>query len=932
MRIPTATYRLQFNPAFGFADAEKILPYLAELGISDLYASPIFAARSGSTHGYDVVDPNQINPELGSSLAFEQLLRTAQQHRLGWLQDIVPNHMAYDSRNAMLMDVLANGPDSEFLEFFDIEWEHPYDDIKGKVLAPMLGDFYGQCLERGEIQLSYDEAGLTVNYYSLRIPLRMESYSSFIKHDLGRLNRALGRQHPDFIKLLGVLYLLRSLATETSGRQHRDQSAFVKGILWELYRDNPEIKAFIDKNIQIFNGEPGKPESFDLLDELLNDQWFRLAFWKVGAEELNYRRFFTVNELISMRVEDRKVFQRTHELITDLVAQGRFTGLRIDHVDGLYDPAQYLQRLREAVGDTYILVEKILETDEALPQDWPIQGTSGYDALIYLNTLFCQPAHQDRFSAIYARFNDFTAPYHQLVIEKKRLIAEKNLAGDVDNLARLLKRIAGRHRSGRDFTLNGLKRAISEVLVLFPIYRTYITEAGVSDRDRAYVQDVMGQARREIPQLVNELNLIERLLLLEYDESLGEDEKKDWLRFALKIQQFSGPLMAKGIEDTFFYVYNRFVSLNEVGGAPDCFGFDLSVFHAFNQQRQETWPHAMTASSTHDTKRSEDVRSRLNVLSEIPDRWEAAVTAWSELNRAHKGYVSGLAAPDDNDEYFLYQTLVGAYPFTEAEYPAFVQRIKDYVIKAVREAKVHTAWLRPDSDYEAGFLQFIDQILDPTPDNAFLQDLREFQQMVSFYGLFNSLSQVLLKAMMPGVPDFYQGTELWDLSLVDPDNRRPVDFEQRLELLRDLKTAVKTDLPGLLETLLAQRWDGRIKLFLVHQVLQARQQWSALFQDGSYVPLAVAGARSPNVVAFGRRLGDQCAIAVVPRFVTELVPPDCDPLAETVWQDTHLVLPEGFPRTWKNALTQEAIAGSGTLAIADALRQFPVALLVGAEA
>jgi (1->4)-alpha-D-glucan 1-alpha-D-glucosylmutase len=413
MRIPAATYRIQFNSAFGFEAARKIVPYLAELGISDLYASPIFKAREGSTHGYDIVDPNRLNPELGSEEAFDELVNELQEREMGWLQDIVPNHMAYDSQNQFLMDVLENGSDSEYFDYFDIDWEHPYEDIKGKVLTPLLGDFYGQCLENGEIQLKYDESVLSVNYYGLKIPLRIESYASLITYDLGRLTKSLGRQHPDFIKLLGILYILKNIPSETSGKQRKDQANFVKGLLWELYQDKPEVKEFIDQNIQIFNGEAGNSESFNLLENLLSEQFFRLSFWKVGAEELNYRRFFTVNELICLRAEDAKVFEKTHDLITKLVKSGKFTGLRIDHIDGLYHPTEYLTKLREKVGDFYIVTEKIVELErdyfsryEEIPSDWPIQGTSGYDFLNCLNSLFCfsQGENYRRFNNIYGKF------------------------------------------------------------------------------------------------------------------------------------------------------------------------------------------------------------------------------------------------------------------------------------------------------------------------------------------------------------------------------------------------------------------------------------------------------------------------------------------------------------------------------------------------
>ncbi len=482
----------------------------------------------------------------------------------------------------------------------------------------------------------------------------------------------------------------------------------------KLYQENTDIKKIIDENIQYLNGETGDSESFNFLDKLLSEQYFRLSYWKVGAEELNYRRFFTVNELISVKVEDEKVFNKTHDLIFKLARSGKFTGLRIDHIDGLYNPLQYLQSMREKLGNVYLTVEKILEIEEDLPSSWPIEGTSGYEFLIYVNSLFCQSKNEDRFSQIYRDATGLAVSFKQLLINKKRLIANRNLAGDADNLAQLLKQIAGQYRYGRDLTLHGLQTAILEVLVRFPVYRTYINEGQVSEADRYYVQFAVQEAKTKHPELINELNLIEKFLLLEYDPYLSDENKKMWLHFVMKFQQFSGPLTAKGVEDTLFYVYNRFVSLNEVGGAPNQFGISPDTLHQFNKKRAKSWPHTLNTTSTHDTKRSEDLRARLNVISEIPDEWEAQVRTWMALNREHKSGTNGCVIPDGNDEYFLYQNLIGSYPFNQVEYPKFVERVKQFAIKAVREAKFHTAWLRPDSVYEEGYLAFIDKILHPS--------------------------------------------------------------------------------------------------------------------------------------------------------------------------------------------------------------------------
>ncbi|MBW4481700.1 MAG: malto-oligosyltrehalose synthase [Tildeniella torsiva UHER 1998/13D] len=929
MRIPTATYRLQFNPDFGFAAAQDIVEYLKTLGVSDIYASPIFKARKGSTHGYDVVDPTQLNPELGGEAAFEPLSDTVRHHGLGWLQDIVPNHMAYDGQNPYLMDVMEYGPDSEYFNFFDIEWEGP-EELGGRVLAPMLGDFYDRCLERGEIQLSYDEGGLSVNYFGLRFPVRVESYGRFLSYQSGRLAQQLDKSDRTYVKISGILYLVKNAIVDLKGREYRDQAQFAKGLLWDVYQESDAVREFIDQTLVIFNGTPDQPSSFDLLDELLSEQFYRLSFWKVGAEELNYRRFFTVNELICLKIDNQEVFDQTHELICKLVKTGQFTGVRIDHIDGLYDPMHYLERLRHRMGDTYIVIEKILEDEETLPSDWPIQGTSGYDSLIQLNGVFCQQNNQDAFTHIYQQLTGESTPYPELVAAKKRLIAETNLVGDINNLARFLKRVCQQYRYGRDLTLYGLRTAIEEVLIAFPIYCTYVNQEKISERDMAYVQEAIEAARKRIPQLINELNLIERFLSLNFEGSLPEEEKAQWLHFVMRLQQFTGPLMAKGLEDTLFYGYNRFISLNEVGGTPGHFGLSMRQFHQRQQQRQHQWPHAMNASSTHDTKRSEDVRARLNVLSELPSEWETAVNLWRSLNGSYKTVVRDQVVPDANDEYFLYQTLVGAFPFDDSELPSFSDRVADYVVKAVREAKVHTAWLRPDADYEEGYVAFARAILTPGEKNNFLPEFRKFQQRIADYGIYNSLSQVAIKLALPGVPDVYQGQELWDFSLVDPDNRRPVDYNLRRHWLSELQQWAEGDRPALLKNLLEYRQDGRIKLWVTHRGLAARQAHPELFADGDYQPLFARGDAEEHIVAFARQWGNQWVVAIAPRFLTSRIEPGEYPIGK-VWGETTLALPSGVQH-WKNWITNEAVTAADDATLADLLATFPVALLIGEAA
>jgi (1->4)-alpha-D-glucan 1-alpha-D-glucosylmutase len=933
-RIPTATYRLQFHKGFTFAQAKEILGYLHGLGVSDVYASPIFQARAGSMHGYDVVDPNRLNSELGTPEEFEALVGDVQRRGMGWLQDIVPNHMAFDGENRMLMDVLENGQASPYSDFFDIDWNNPDERMKGRVLAPFLGSFYGESLEKGEIKLAYAERGLYVTYYALRLPVNLDSYGAVFQHGLGALRRKLSSDHPDFIKLLGVLYLLKNLPPKDEAADRSTEINFVKRMLWELYTGNPDIKIFIDGNVARFNGEPGKPETFDALDQLLSAQLFRLSFWKVATEEINYRRFFNINELISVRQEDENVFRATHKLILDLVRGGKFTGLRVDHIDGLYDPANYLKRLRADASGAYITVEKILVLDEPLPESWPIQGTTGYQFLNYVNGVFCDKKNERAFSDIYRRLTGFQVPYRDLVSDKKRLIIGKHMAGDVDWLARLIKSISSRDRYAGDITLYGLKRGLVEVLAFFPIYRTYVNGEEYSDEDRFRLQEAISRAKEANPGLLLELSFIQRFLFLEGGPQLSPEERAGWIHFIMRFQQLTGPLMAKGFEDTVLYIYNRLLSLNEVGGDPGSFGVAPETFHRYNAMRMRLWPHAQSATATHDTKRGEDVRARINVLSEMPKEWERAVARWRRAN-SRRGKIKNREVPDPNDEYFLYQTLVGSFP-ADGDAGDYRERLKAYMIKAVREAKIHTEWLKPDEAYEKAFVEFADEFLKSEPPTRFLNEFLPFVDKVAYYGMLNSLSQVLLKIAAPGVPDFYQGTELWDLSFVDPDNRRQVDFARRSALLGELKRREQENHATLIGELIAGWRDARIKLYTVYKGLNFRRAESALFRSGDYLPVEAQGKIQENLCAFLRRHEGKWALAAAPRLMTRLAAPGAPPVGDAVWGKNTLDLPAEAPNRWINIFTgEETEAGTGeggkTLKLAEVFKSFPVALLAGKD-
>lgn len=926
MRIPSSTYRLQFTPSFTFNDAVKILPYLDRLGISDIYASPVFKARRGSTHGYDVIDPNEINPELGTPEEFHNLLSAVRNRSMGWVQDIVPNHMAFDSSNTMLMDVLEYGKASPFANFFDVEWNHPYESLREKILAPFLGRFYGECLEAGEIRLGFDDGGLHVAYYDLRLPIRIESYGPILSRYLDGLKQYLEPDNPAFGKLTGAVSTLRDFTTVDDRLK---QGRLAKDIVRSLFKTSGPIQSWILSIVADFNGEPGKPETFNLLDDLLSNQLFRLSFWKVATEEINYRRFFNINQLISLRVENPAVFKETHRLIIDLVRSGLVTGLRIDHIDGLFDPQQYLNRLREELPDVYLVVEKILEPDEKLPSSWPCQGTSGYDALNCINGLFCDRKNDKRLEKVYVRFAERMTPYYQLVEDTKRLIIGRHMAGDIDRLAHVFKNISGRDRHARDITLYGLRRALVELLALFPVYRTYIRDNAIGESDRAVVEETARRAGETNPAMLLEINYIKRFLLLDFPEYVTDEERKHWLYFVMRFQQLSGPLMAKGFEDTALYRYNKLISLNEVGGSPRRFGTSPIEYHHFFKEKAAEWPNGFNATSTHDTKRGEDVRARMNVLSEIPEEWERRVKSWKKMNRRFKPVQGTHEIPDLNDEYFLYQTLMGAFPNDERDIRSFINRIQEYSIKAVREAKVHTAWIKPDEVYESGFRQFIGRILDQSPENHFLADFVPFQKRVSHYGFLNSLSQLMLKLTSPGVPDVYQGSELWDFFLVDPDNRQSVDYSIRREYLETLGNAPEQGLLSLTGQLFSHSANGMVKMFLLSKMLNCRKEHPDLFARGSYLPLSIKGKHRNHLLAFARNAGKDWSVTLAPRRIGTLVKSFALPVGKEVWEDTSIVLPPGAPANWQNPLNGEKLSADRGLSAAAVCLSIPLGFLLG---
>ncbi|MEX2583530.1 MAG: malto-oligosyltrehalose synthase [Gemmatimonadota bacterium] len=957
-RAPLATYRLQLNLEFTFRDATAIIPYLHDLGVSDLYASPYLQARPGSLHGYDISDHNKLNPEVGSTEDHTALTDALRERGMGHLLDIVPNHMGIgEPSNSWWMDVLENGPSSPFAPYFDIDWNPLKPELIGKILLPVLGDQFGTILERAELRLHFQEGRFRILYHEHVFPVSPRSSSLVLRAVLQEMRRHVPESDADLTELESVVTALEHLpprdrSDEGSVAERRRESFVSRRRLMNLYESSSNFRQALEIAIAEYNGRRGEPHSFDRLQTVLEDQAYRLAYWRVAAEEINYRRFFDINDLAGVRVERGDVFEATHRFILQLLAEGKVTALRIDHPDGLFDPAGYLERLAgEASRRTdgrpvYILVEKILTEDEPLPTTWPVAGTVGYDFMNRVNAVFVAQGNERAMTSVYERFIGDRIDFRTLTYTKKSLILRVALASELNVLAYLLNRISERNRRSRDFTLGSLTDALRETIASFPIYRTYIDAVAgrVSPMDTEYVERAIRTAiRRNRATSPSIFEFIQNILLLRWPDDLDADSREEHALFVMKFQQLTGPVMAKGVEDTSFYIYNRLISLNEVGGEPDRFGIATQELHRWLQDRAAEWPLAMNSSSTHDTKRSEDVRARINVLSEIPEEWEARVARWAELNAPLKQEVDGDPVPDANDEYLLYQTLVGSWPLDSADEQAntmFRERIQRYMEKATREAKLHTSWINPNEAYDESLKEFIAQILDFAPGwherEGFLRDFTEFQREIARDGMYNSLSQTLLKLTLPGVPDVYQGQEVWDFSLVDPDNRRPVDYQKRAGMLTELKERCGegTADPQLALEILSGWTDGRIKLLVTHLALKLRQRNSELFDEGEYVPLEVEGERADHLFVFARRHRSGDAIVAVPRLpATFRRVAGAEPTDPSGWGETRVVGPAellgGAYRNVFTGRTPRPWSGSerASLSVSDLLDGFPVALV-----
>jgi len=857
--IPLATYRLQLTADFNFDAAAAIVPYLEALGISHVYASPFTTARKGSTHGYDVVDHTRLNPDLGGEAGFERFSAALKQHDLGLILDFVPNHVGvHYADNPWWLDMLEWGPASPRAASFDVDWEQlPYRK-RGGVLLPILGDPYGEALERGEIELRYDasEGSFSCWYYEHRLPIAPERYGEVLRilvKEAGAESTEAGKQ-------------ILALASRYRGLRHPNRN--------EAPAFKAELKAIagaaeiIAQGLSAYRAAQDRPAQTLALHHLLERQHYKLGHWRLASSDINYRRFFDVNSLAGLRVENAETFEAAHRLVRRLIAEGKLQGLRLDHIDGLRDPAQYFQRLRRLIrqaqgGDgnpLYVVIEKILGEDEKLQRFPGISGTTGYEWMNVLTHLLIDPKGLDSLDEIWRQVSNQPPQLDPVLEAAKRRVLETLLASEFTVLTRLLTRIANGHYSTRDYSADSLRQALELYVMHFPVYRTYITAAGPTAHDRALIEQTIAQAREEWFAADDGIfDFLRDVLTLDL---LGPGRPPHSAprvrRFALKLQQFTGPLMAKSLEDTAFYRYHRLLALNEVGGDPSAKALAIPVFHAMMQTRAKEWPHGMTATATHDTKRGEDARTRLAALNEIPDEWTSTVSRWKLLNAPHLVLKGAKRAPTASREYMLYQTLLGAWPIEGAD-ESFVERIQAYALKAVREAKQETSWLNPQAAYEDGLKTFIARILDDSISGEFLEELSALARRVALLGALNSLNQLTLKATLPGLPDFYQGAEFWDLSLVDPDNRRAVDFVARADALAALHTPDWERL--------AQSWsDGHLKLAWTAHLLKMRNALAEVFTEGDYQPLEVNGPHRDHIIAFARRRGRNAAIVVTGRW------------------------------------------------------------------
>ncbi|MCO6456615.1 MAG: malto-oligosyltrehalose synthase [Pirellulaceae bacterium] len=952
---PISTYRLQLNPEFGFEQARDLVPYLSRLGATHVYCSPILRPRPGSTHGYDVIDPSTLNPQLGDEAQLRLLVSALQAHGMGLILDIVPNHMAACHENVYWSQVLTYGPSSPHARWFDIDWRLPDPESWGRVLVPVLGQPLPKVLEDGQLRIVWESGRFEVRYFEHVFPLDPATVPMVCRFGLDALSEVLAPDHPTVADIRRVLDLLATLPRRARRVRRRfnlplDEVETWLGQLAQRIEMLPQVHDWAVRTAEQFGaGETGQRR----LKKLLDAQSYRLVYWRQAARAINYRRFFDINDLIALRQEDPEVFQETHALVGRWIREGLLNGLRVDHLDGLRDPAGYLRRLAELGTNgerpVAIFVEKILAPGEHLPRDWPVRGTTGYEFLNEVEALFIHPDGYEELEDFYLQVIGRPVRFKNVAAWGKRRVLREELSAFVGRLADLLTRLAQQAEPTSRLTEQQLVDAIVEFAVGLPVYRTYIDAEGtMSAADRAYLLEAFRKARQALRASEDALAFLERVLLLDEDDVLHGLYRPQCLNFVQRLQQLTGPATAKGIEDTALYAFVPLASRNEVGGEPvaplETAAEDL---HRENLHRSRHAPGGMLCVTTHDTKRNADVRARLDVLSEIPKLWVGYVKRWQRLNRPHRTQVGGKAAPEPAAECLFYQNLVGIWPAPErddqplpdaATLQQLRSRLEQYMLKAAREAKTRTSWVKVNSAYEEALIAFVRSVfVTADPDAAaFLNDVQQLVGRIADAGCWNSLSRCLIQLTAPGVPDIYQGDELWNLALVDPDNRSPVDFDVRRQLLDDVARAVEDPEPlqrrAYLRQLLENRFDGRLKLHVLRSALLLRRECPDLFVRGDYQPLVATGHAAGHVFCFARTAGSQTVAVVVPRFTRSLAAaPTSFPLGPDVWRETAVQLPAALQgHNWLNVLTREPVnkPGPGRLPVAAALDVLPVALLL----
>jgi len=950
--IPSSTYRLQFNANFTFKQATELVAYLHQLGISHCYASPILRAKAGSIHGYDIVDHSCLNPEIGTLEEFETYIKTLRENKMRLILDIIPNHMCIsDTSNIWWYDVLENGPASPYAEFFDIDWHSSSQELVNKVLLPILDQQYGDALENQVLKIVYQNGSFFLELNQNYLPTDPSSWILILSILILETEKVLSKEDPHFIELQSIhtalVHLPATTVQEKEKQEERQrEKEVIKRRLDSLMNSNSDIYKLLMEQLALLNGKENDPRSFDWLESFVKVQPYRLCFWRVANEKINYRRFFDMIDLAGIRTDDARVFEAVHALLFTFIKKHFVDGVRIDHLDGLWNPTKYLEDLHmfyiqkedsKGTPETfYVIAEKILLGDEKLRPEWILHGTVGYDFLNQLNGLFVYQPHKKVILENYRNFTNFDSSVRELIYASKKLILDVSLSSELYVLSRRLEGIAEQHRSSRDFSSEGLRAALSDMIAEFSVYRSYITsDAEIGTEDKNYISLAIGRAKRRNPS-INEtiFTFIENVLLLKHLPELTEEHIAKRKDFIMHFQQLTAPVMGKGLEDTAFYRYFPLASLNEVGSDLINFGISLETFHKKNLERSIQWPYTMLSTSTHDTKRSEDVRARINVLSEIPEEWSQALTRWSQANQQHKVLESDSHFPDTNAECLLYQTLVGTwsfYPMSDEEHGEYVGRIQIYMDKASKEAKVHTSWINPNKSYDQILKQFIEAILSNSSDNLFLTDFQLFQKKIAAAGMLNSIAQLIIKFTSPGVPDLYQGNELWDFSLVDPDNRRPIDFFKRKKALDEI-VQKKIEFPDFFVQSLKKPDEGKIKMFFTFQTLKARRDFPDLFSKGSYIQLQVMGDKQNHILSFARQLHEQIVIVITARFFTFLLNDDFSSIP--TWGNLFLEVPSELNvQNFCNVYTDECFEvehqnEKKIINLGKVLQSIPFALLV----